>query len=201
MTVLAAVGVVPKNGLKSYVIMGADTKKITRIEGHEDIIDEEYRKIFKKNGKLIGISGRVNEGYITELVKIFSEFEESRTISELVQLIEMFSKEFISEYPKEIEKVLVLVATVEENQPIIVEINILRDGRIDSVIHSDTEKYKIKTNFPGYNIPAFEELESKINENDKFDQVKKYVNESLTEVAKLVPDTSNQNILIESIVK
>lgn len=198
MTVLMAVGVVPKNGSNPYVIMGADSKRIVLdLATGVQTVNNDYQKVFKIKNRLFGISGRFQNELLSSLLNKFED--ESISIGEMnIQLFEI-CKKYIRELEYRESEISIFIASIENHSPIIGNIYVGKEN-IDQAFHniqSITEGFTGISTFETQ-VDLIQSFRFKTESQDEFEVVRKDLTNCLKLAAKRKPETCNQRIQIKS---
>ena len=202
MSVLMVAAVTPSNGSKPYVIMGSDTKKIA-LDLHKDETVETNDfdgKVREVNGKLIGVVGRIPNEFLNEYLQIMSN--DDKNLESLTRDIFELAKEVISNSDYEEAKLGIFLAAIENGYPSVGIINVEKDKLDDAYFRTGIAKegHLLATNFNSFD-DLEKEINDKIEKNQKFEMVRKYVVACLKDAASRLPEIANQNIDIKQIGK
>jgi hypothetical protein len=214
MSVLVTIAVRPSNGLKPYVLIGSDSKRVNSTVDYTDdlepiynicSIEEDSKKIFKISNMLIGMAGHFNVLLTDKLLMFLEEQEEKNTeINDLfMKTYNFIQNEVYSDNDIINGRCVVTIAACQNNIPKIVYI------AADKINPSES-CYFIKELNEGEFIPIFtgnsknlDDLKEKfiyqINNciNYNLPSVKRTVIEYLKSAAARHPETCNQNITIK----
>lgn len=198
MTVLMAVGVVPKNGSNPYVIMGADSKRIVLdLATGVQTVNNDYQKVFKIKNRLFGISGRFQDELLSSLLNKFED--ESISIREMNVLLFETCEKNIRESKYDESKLTIFIASIEDGFPVIGYI-LMEKENIDRAFQATkaiTEGVVDAISFSSEN-DLIQSFRFKMESQDEFEVVRKNLTNCLKLAAKRKPETCNQRIQIKS---
>lgn len=204
MTIITALIMNPENNQEPFVVFGSDSLQVDfLIEGvNKKIVGryENQQKIFKLQNSLIAFTGNFEEGLIYEIL----DYLESNTSkeSDIFYLIEI-AKEFLLSrlVGSTTEYITITIGTIgADGNPKLVNF-IINNG---NEIEYETKLLELRTGVPfkfmtaGVEVPdeLFNSLARELDGEYELKIVTLCLEKFLKEVAKLYPDTCNQNIKI-----
>lgn len=208
MTVIIGLAVVPSDGLKPYFLMGSDSKQVDLMEddegNHSYEINENAEKIYKVNGRLIGIAGKVPYNLRADYVSFLEE--QDGNLESVCKLSVDYLKKYIKNYRHDTEikmRCTIIIGACEKNQPEIARIEV-DESNLSKAYYSTYKMDKVGF-LPAYiGISEVEDLqrefENRVQKNSinyNILAVKKAATEYLKKAAERKPETCNQEIKFE----
>ncbi|MCM3789441.1 hypothetical protein M3221_13630 [Domibacillus indicus] len=208
MTVLLVIAVKPKEGLKPYVLMGADSKSVTRnydiIDGREILAsieqDENAKKIFKIYNKLLGVTGRFTTGRHQDLINYLIQNSDEETEIEVFAHMALEFCKSITGQDGGAYNFNVLICSSKPIANLITFTMNSVSGRTPKLNYHDVFEENYNVIFAGEpNLGDLQdEFVNRINPtNLNLSLVKKAANDYLRKSAARYPETCNQNIQFE----
>lgn len=205
MTVMIGIAVVPKDGLKPYLLMGSDSKKVEGfLESDGSIsydVREDAEKIFKIGTKLVGVAGRTPPNFISDLVKFLRD--NNCCLSKLCKLAIDYTKGYFESSEDLLDltpRCTMIFGNCEKQQPEIGRVEV--DFRDLSKAHSSVFKLDTFNFAPVFiGISGTNDLQKKFNNRVKNNNpnlnsiaMKRAASDYLKEAALRNLETCNQEI-------
>ena len=148
----------------------------------------------------VGVVGQIPNEFLNEYLQVMSTADQN--IESLTLGIFELAKDVVSNAKHEETKLGIQLAAIENGYPSIGIINVDKTRLENAYFRTEIVKegHLLSTNFNSFD-DLEKEINDKIEKNQKFEMVRKYVVACLKDAASRLPEIANQNIDIKQIGK